>query len=265
MTPQEKTILDATMGKIQKDKKANENRNGRITLWALAALTASLVFNGVQGYSLAKLYPLKTIEPMIAVIDSETGIMTSVEKFDSKTDPKMIERLVTSYFWTVIKSRYGYNGRIGRDSLAEQYMSGAIFLDGKDRTDFENEVSALNLNSPFNLLGENGSVTPKIISINLLGNNKVQATFRTMVVKGTDVKQYSYTLTADYKTGDYTNLSVKDRYANIFGVKFFNWNLTQNASNDALVSVNQSAVAQPLPQAPVNAASEPQAVTNSQN
>lgn len=89
--------------------------------------------------------------------------MTDVQKYDSTTSPEMVNKLVTSYFWNAIKNRYGYNGRIGADSLKEQYQSVSIFLDGKDKSDFENEVGAMNLNSPFNLLGENGVITPKLL------------------------------------------------------------------------------------------------------
>jgi type IV secretion system protein VirB8 len=99
MTPQEKAQLDAQIKEIQDNTKKSENRNGKITIWVLGLATVSGIGNVAQGIAIKGLTPLKQPVPMIAVIDSETGIMTSVEKFDSTTDPKLIEKLVTSYFW----------------------------------------------------------------------------------------------------------------------------------------------------------------------
>jgi len=263
MTPQEKAQLDAQIKEIQDNTKKSENRNGKITLWAIGLATVLGIGNVAQGIAIKGLTPLKQPVPMIAVIDSETGIMTNVEKFDSTTDPKLIEKLVTSYFWDTISSRYGYYGRVGKDQLSAQYAKASIFLDGKDRSDFENEVSGLNQNSPYNLLGETGSITPKVISVNFLGNNKVQASFKTTVLKGTEIRQYSYTITADYITDDFNDLNVKDRWINPFGVKFKNWNLTQNSSNDALVT--QNTAVQQLPNAQVNQNSDSEAVAQTSN
>ena len=263
MNPQDKTYIDAQLKQINDNAKKAENRNGKITIFALGLAGLLALGNVVQGIALKGLTPLKQPVPMIAVLDSQTGIMTSVQKFDSETSPDMINKLVTSYFWNAIKNRYGYNGRIGADSLKEQYQSVSIFLDGKDKSDFENEVGAMNLNSPFNLLGENGYITPKIISVNLIGKNKIQATFRTTVMKGNEVKQYSYSLTADFVSNDFTDLTVADRWVNTFGIKFKNWNLTQNASNDAL-SINNPVSTTPQTIAPTNnqvSASEPIATT----
>lgn len=236
MNPQEKAQLDAQLELIRKNTEKSEKRNGKITIFALGLAVVLGIGNVAQGIAIKGLTPLKEPVPMIAVIDSETGIMTQVERFDSTTDQDMIQKLVTAYFWDTISSRYGYYGKVGKDQLASQYSKASIFLDNKDRVDFENEVSGINQNSPYNLLGENGSITPKVISVNFLGNNKVQATFRTMVMKAGQVKQYSYTVTADYITDNFDNLNVKDRWINPFGVKFKNWNLTQNSSNDALVT-----------------------------
>lgn len=241
MTPQDQKYIDAQLEQINANAKKAENRNGKITLFSLGLAGLLALGNIAQGIAIKGLTPLKQPVPMIAVLDSQTGIMTHVEKYDQETSPEMIHKLVTSYFWNVIKNRYGYNGRIGADSLKEQYQSASIFLDGKDRDDFENEVGSMNLNSPFNLLGETGSITPKIIAINFIGNNKVQATFRTTVIRNNVVSQYSYTLTADFVSNNFTDLSVADRWMNTFGIKFKNWNLTQNASNDALgITANKS-------------------------
>ena len=242
MLPQTKDQLDAQFKALQESVKKSENRNGKITLWSLGLCGVLAVGNITQALANYNLTPLKTTEPIIAVIDSETGIMTQVERFDSTTDPKLIEKLVTSYFWDTISSRYGYYGKVGKDQLAAQYSKTSTFLDSKDRSDFENEISGLNSNSPYNLLGESGSITPKIISLNFLGNNKVQANFKTTVVKGAQVQQFSYTVTADYVTDNFDDLSVKDRWINPFGVKFKNWNLTQNSSNDALIAPPSSPV-----------------------
>lgn len=69
-------------------------------------------------------------------------------------------------------------------------------------------------------------------------------------------------MTADYITDNFDDLNVKDRWINPFGVKFKNWNLTQNSSNDALVT--QNPVTQPLPKAEASTASDPVAQTNNQ-
>lgn len=246
MNPENKEYIDAQLKAINANSAKAENRNGKLTLIAFGIALISCAGNVVQAIALKGLTPLKQPVPMIAVLDSQTGIMTDVQKFDSESSPELINKLVTSYFWNAIKNRYGYNGRIGAESLKEQYKSVSIFLDEKDRNDFESEVGAMNTNSPFNMLGEDGVITPKIVSLNLLGNNKVQATFRTTVVKGNVVRQYSYTLTADFDKDNFNDLSVSDRWINTFGVKFKNWNLTQNASNDALAMGIQTSTAPQL-------------------
>lgn len=263
MNPQDQKYIDAQFEQINSNNKKSENRNGKITLYALGLAGILALGNIAQGIAIKGLTPLKQPVPMIAVLDSQTGIMTDVQKYDSETSPEMIKKLVTSYFWNVIKNRYGYNGRIGADSLKEQYQSVSIFLDAKDRADFESEVGAMNLNSPFNLLGENGAITPKIIAINFIGKDKVQATFRTTVIKSNEVRQFSYTLTADFVSNDFSDLTVADRWINTFGIKFKNWNLTQNASNDALgisrpVATAPQSIPSPVQQ---NSASEPVAPT----
>ena len=263
MNPQDKTYIDAQLKEINDNAKKAENRNGKITIFALGLAGLLALGNVAQGIAIKGLTPLKQPVPMIAVLDSQTGIMTEKQKYDSTTSPEMVNKLVTSYFWNAIKNRYGYNGRIGADSLKEQYQSVSIFLDGKDKSDFENEVGAMNLNSPFNLLGENGVVTPKIIALNFIGKDKVQATFRTTVIKGNEVRQYSYSLTADFVSNDFNDLTVADRWVNTFGIKFKNWNLTQNASNDAL-SINRPVATSPQTISPVATnitASEPVATT----
>lgn len=83
------------------------------------------------------------------------------------------------------------------------------------------------------------------------------------MIKGNEVRQYSYSLTADFVSNDFNDLTVADRWVNTFGIKFKNWNLTQNASNDAL-SINRPVATSPQTISPVATnitVSEPVATT----
>ena len=86
MTPQEKAQLDAQIKEIQDNTKKSENRNGKITIWVLGLATVLGIGNVAQGIAIKGLTPLKQPVPMIAVIDSETGLI------DEKKKDEVIEK-----------------------------------------------------------------------------------------------------------------------------------------------------------------------------
>lgn len=72
MNPQDKTYIDAQLKEINDNAKKAENRNGKITIFALGLAGLLALGNVAQGIAIKGLTPLKQPVPMIAVLDSQT-------------------------------------------------------------------------------------------------------------------------------------------------------------------------------------------------
>lgn len=227
-------FLDALGQSYEKeDKKRN-----KLMLWLL--ILASLLIIGIilLAITIMRMMPLKQTEPIIAVVDSSSGIVTKVLHLDKDADPSKVDLWIKSSIYSLITARYGYAYVGNGKSLEERYHRVSIFLSDDENRKFSAEVSAENPNSPFSRLGKTGEIEVKVNSINITQDNRFQVQFRTRM-RNQGVEQiYSYSAIGAYKVGDYEGLEVEDQWLNSFGLKITSWNVSQDASNDALPQTN---------------------------
>lgn len=245
---------------------ALENKHKKILLGiVLVALLFAAASIGLNYY----LFPLKQTQPIIAVVDGQTGIVTDVQYPDKDIDPKTIEPLVKSYAYSYVTGRYGYYFTTNSQGLRERYQKVAIFSGDEVKGSFENEVSPNNPQSPFSILEDQGMIEVKIGAVTLLPDDRVQVDFRTILHKDKSEKIFAYAAIGQYVTGNFDGLSVQDKWLNPLGFKFVKWNVSQKASNDALtntgtvVGVPDAVLQQDQP--PIDASAAAPSVTNDSN
>ena len=202
-------------------------------------IIAALIFCSLCVGLLYVLLPLKQVQPVLAIVDGQNGIVKSVEyeKPDSKISNNVA--LVKSYAWSYVVDRYSYEFS-SADQLKERYSKVLIFTGKSLREGFENEVSKDNPSSPYAIYGNSGHIKIKEINVIPMSGDRVQVNFTSEIINamGT-IKTFSYTAIGKYEWEQYDGLDVKDRYLNPFGFVFSEWNLIQNSSNDA----NKSSIA----------------------
>lgn len=227
-------LVEAELLEIRKNydrKAAIENRHKKQILgFAAVSMLVAAASIGLNFY----LFPLKQTEPIIAIVDAQTGIVTEVAHFDKDTDPKKLEPLVQSYAYSYVTGRYGYHFVGGERALEERYHKVSVFSGDVVNKAFLAEVSPTNPNSPFSLLEDKGRIEVKINSVTRLPDNRVQVDFRTILRQSQTERIYAYTAIGKYETGNYDGLTVEDRWMNPTGFKFVDWTVSQKASNDAL-------------------------------
>lgn len=246
------TIKASNAAKEFKDKK-EKRLLLVITVFALV-LAASAI--GAIFY----LLPLKTIEPIIAVVDGTNGIVTSIRHFDGDNSKvEADEMLIKSNAYSYVMGRYGYAFVGNTDTLKERYARVKAFTSERISKQFFDEISKNNSNSPYQVYGEDGHVDVKIQNVSVLSGQRVQVLFKTVSYKNATSPPVvnSYVALGKYITRDYKDFSVEDNWLNPFGFRFDEWSVTQNASNDA-VGVTANAANTPAMNTPVVTAIDPQ-------
>lgn len=214
--------------------KKEENSRKKITLWLLILATTLVIGIIVMAITIMRMMPLKQTEPIIAVVDSATGIIEKIVHLENDSDPSAFKMWIESTVYSIVKARYGYAYIGNGKSLEERYNNASIFMDEETKRDFLTEVSAENPNSPFSKLGKTGLIDVEITSINITEDKRFQVNFRTrMKFQGTE-QVFSYSVLGSFITGNYENLSVDERRLNPFGFKTTGWSISQNASTAAL-------------------------------
>lgn len=215
---------------------AVENKHKKLLL---AGMAATMLFAAASVGLNYYLFPLKQTQPIIAVVDGQTGIVTEVIYAEKDSDPKQIETLAKSYAYSYVVTRYSYNLDAGGNpqSLRDRYRRVSLFSGDTVNKEFLGEVSPNNPNSPYSLLGETGTIDVKITAITLLPEDRIQVDFRTILKQSQTEKIFAYTAIGKYVTNNFDGLSVQDQWINPFGFKFETWSISQKASNDALAPV----------------------------
>ena len=219
---------------LGKSYEKEDKKRNKLMLWLL--ILASLLIIGiiVLAVAIMRMMPLKQTEPIIAVVDSTSGIVTKVMHLDKDSDPSKVDLWIKSSIYSLMTARYGYAYVGNGKSLEERYHRVSIFLSNDENRKFLAEISPENPNSPFSRLGKTGEIEVKINSINITQDNRFQVQFRTRM-KNQGIEQiHSYSAIGAYKLGDYENLEVEDQWLNPFGLKIVGWNVSQESSNDVL-------------------------------
>lgn len=211
-----------------------ERHQKKLMLWLLILVTVLVVGMIIMSVAIMRMMPLKQTEPIIAVVDSATGIIEKVVHLENDADPSAFKMWIQSTVHSVIKARYGYAYIGNGKSLEERYHNAAIFMKDETKRVFLAEVSADNPNSPFSRLGKTGSIDVEITSINITDDKRFQANFRTRMKHQGAEQVFSYSVLGSFVTGDYEDLNVEEQRLNPFGFKATGWSISQNASNAAL-------------------------------
>ncbi|MDO5073150.1 MAG: type IV secretion system protein [Neisseria animaloris] len=226
--------IEAHLAAIRSEYEAKTALENKQKKMLLGITGISLLFAAASIGLNYYLFPLKQTQPIIAVVDGKTGIVTEVSYPDQDTDPKKLEPLVKSYAYSYVIGRYGYNYLGGSQGLRERYRKVSIFSGDGVKSAFEQEISPSNPNSPYSLLEDKGEIDVKVIAVTLLPENRVQVDFQTALRTGKTERINAYSAVGEYATNDFDGLSVSERWLNPFGFKFVKWSASQKASNDAL-------------------------------
>ena len=225
-------FLDALGVSYEKEDK----RKNKLLLWCLILISVLVVGIIVLAFTIMRMMPLKQTEPIIAVVDSATGIVEKVIHLENDSDPSAFKMWIQSTVNSVVNARYGYAYIGSGKSLEERYNNAAVFMDTNVKRDFFAEVAPDNPNSPFSRLGKNGTIEVDVSSINVTDDKRFQVNFRTRMKNQGAEQVYSYSVVGSYVTGNYDDLSVEQQRLNAFGFKITGWSVSQNASTDALSS-----------------------------
>lgn len=236
--------VEAFLATIKASNAAKEFKDKKEKRLLLVVTVFSLVLAAAAIGAIYYLLPLKTIEPIIAVVDGTNGIVTSIRHFDGDNSKvEADEMLIKSNAYSYVTGRYGYAFVGNTDTLKERYARVKAFTSERISKQFFDEISKNNPNSPYQVYGEEGHVDVKIQNVSVLSGQRVQVLFKTVSYKNNSAPPVvnSYVALGKYITRDYKDFSVEDNWLNPFGFKFDEWTVTQNASNDAVgVSTNVS-------------------------
>ena len=250
--------VEAFLATIKASNAAKEFKDKKEKRLLLFVTVFSLVLAAAAIGAIYYLLPLKTIEPIIAVVDGTNGIVTSIRHFDGDNSKvEADEMLIKSNAYSYVMGRYGYAFVGNTDTLKERYARVKAFTSERISKQFFDEISKNNASSPYQIYGEDGHVDVKIQNVSVLSGQRVQVLFKTVSYKNATSPPVvnSYVALGKYITRDYKDFSVEDNWLNPFGFKFDEWTVTQNASNDA-VGVSTNALNTPVMNAPT--AVEPQ-------
>lgn len=174
-------FLDALGVSYEKEDK----RKNKLLLWCLILISVLVVGIIILAFTIMRMMPLKQTEPIIAVVDSATGIVEKVVHLENDSDPSAFKMWIQSTVNSVVNARYGYAYIGSGKSLEERYNNAAVFMDTNVKRDFFAEVAPDNPNSPFSRLGKTGTIEVDVSSINVTDDKRFQVNFRTrMKIRG---------------------------------------------------------------------------------
>ena len=102
-------LVEAELLSIRQEsdrRAAIENKHKKLLL---AGMVATMLFAAASVGLNYYLFPLKQTQPIIAVVDGQTGIVTEVIYAEKDSGPKQIETLAKSYAYSYVVTRYSYN------------------------------------------------------------------------------------------------------------------------------------------------------------
>lgn len=131
-------------------------------MWVYSCLATIAIV--ALALAIAKLAPLKTVEPYLIRVDSSTGIAETLTKNDlqntkwSESEHEAIDR----YFLTkYVRAREGYNYAL----RVQQYLDVSVMSSAAIAAAYQQYANRDNPNSPLNLLGRNKIAEVRIKSI----------------------------------------------------------------------------------------------------
>ncbi len=125
-------FLDALGVSYEKEDK----RKNKLLLWCLILISVLVVGIIVLAFTIMRMMPLKQTEPIIAVVDSATGIVEKVVHLENDSDPSAFKMWIQSTVNSVVNARYGYAYIGSGKSLEERYNNAAVFMDTNVKRDF---------------------------------------------------------------------------------------------------------------------------------
>lgn len=188
-----------------------------ITIMAMASTLVAMVV-------IAKITPLKGVEPFLIQVDSKSGITQLVDPLSVK-EITALESVNNYFLVQYIKAREGYNVRdISRNYSIVRVMSDA----GKVYQQFKREANPSNPQSVAARMGANGSRVVKFKSISYLKPNMAQVRLlveETAANGGTLQHHKIVTIVFEYAKMELTN---EERYINPLGFRVTDYRVDED-------------------------------------